>query len=443
MHDTVGQRAVRGLYSLVIRLALPISLYYLIWRGLRQSEYFDRWSERFALYRGTPIDGCLWIHAVSVGEVNTAAPLLDALRARDPGQVFLVTTTTPTGSARVRALWGDSVRHVYLPYDLPGAVRHFLDQFRPRLALVMETEIWPNLFAELRRREIPVIIANARLSERSFKGYRLIARLLQPAMASITCVAAQSAADAARYRKLGAREQNIHVTGNLKYDLPLPDGLADQAAAWRAGWGDRPTWIAASTHPEEEDAVLEAQRRVLEEFPQALLLWAPRHPERFGAVAATCARSGMRVGTRRGDGLPGSETQVFVIDTLGELMGFFAASDVAFLGGSLQQIGGHNLLEPVALGVPALVGPHTFNFQESTDLLLAVGAVQRVRDAASLADTLRQLFHDADERRRRGEAGRLRIASERGALGRTLELIDRCLPMEKAQPVAAPFSEPS
>ena len=211
MHDPVGHRAMRGLYSLVIRLALPISLYYLIWRGLRQREYFDRWSERFALYRGDGLSSCLWIHAVSVGEVNAAAPLLEALRQRHPEQTLLVTTTTPTGSARVRALWGDSVRHVYLPYDLPGAVRYFLAHFQPQLALVMETEIWPNLFAELQRRAVPVIIANARLSERSLKGYRPIAPLVRGAMATIDYVAAQSVADAARYRKLGAREASVQV----------------------------------------------------------------------------------------------------------------------------------------------------------------------------------------------------------------------------------------
>ena len=427
MHDPVGHRALRGLYSLVIRVALPISLYYLIWRGLRQSEYFNRWSERFALYRGDGLPSCLWIHAVSVGEVNAAAPLLAALRERHPGQDLLVTTTTPTGSARVRALWGDSVRHVYLPYDLPGAVRNFLGHFRPRLALVMETEIWPNLFAELGRRDVPVIIANARLSEKSLKGYRAIAPLVRNALAGIDCVAAQSAADAARYRKLGAPADAVCMTGNLKYDLPLPPGIAEQAADWRQHWGVRPVWIAASTHPEEEEVVIEAHRRVLAESPTALLLWAPRHPERFAAVAAAAARAGFRVASRREDGLPDAGAEVFVIDTLGELMSFYAASEVAFVGGSLQEVGGHNLLEPAALGVPALVGPHTFNFQEITDLLLAVGAVQRVADAASLSKKIGQLFRHPDERRRRGEAGRVRIASERGALARTLALIDACL----------------
>jgi len=432
MQDSVDQRVLRGLYSLVIRLALPISLYYLIWRGLRQREYFDRWSERFALYRGERLATCLWIHAVSVGEVNAAAPLLKALRERHPGQALLVTTTTPTGSARVRALWGDTVHHVYLPYDLPGAVRNFIEHFRPQLAVVMETEIWPNLFAELERREIPAIIANARLSQRSLKGYRPISPLIRGAMATIDCVAAQSEADAARYRKLGARDARVKVSGNLKYDLPLPEGIVEQAMAWRKAWGERSVWIAASTHPDEEEIVIQAHREVLVATPDALLLWAPRHPERFAAVAAACARAEFRVAQRRRDELPQAQTQVFVIDTLGELMSFYAASDVAFVGGSLQEVGGHNLLEPAALGVPALVGPHTFNFQEITELLMDAGAVQRVTDAASLSKKLGQLFRHSDERHRRGEAGRVRIAAERGALARTLKMIDRCWPAGEA-----------
>lgn len=428
MHEPLGHRALRALYSLVIRLALPISLYYLIWRGLRQDEYFDRWSERFALYRGEPIPDCLWLHAVSVGEVNAAIPLVNALRQAHPQRALLVTTTTPTGSARVRALWGDSVLHVYLPYDLPGAVRHFLEHFHPAIALVMETEIWPNLFAELQRRNVPAIIANARLSERSLKAYRPIAPLVRVTMSTIDHVAAQSEADAGRYRKLGAPADRVHATGNLKYDLPLADHLPGQARAWRASWGgQRPVWIAASTHPEEEAVVLQAHRAVLAAFPDALMLWAPRHPERFGAVATASTRAGLRVATRRNDTLPNADSEVFVVDTLGELMAFYAAADVAFVGGSLQEVGGHNLLEPAALGVPALVGPHTFNFTEITQLLLDTGAVQRIADATSLGAKLCELLADPEERSRRGEAGRLRIEAERGALARTLELVESCL----------------
>jgi len=430
MHETLAQRAWRSIYSLVARLGLPFSMFYLVWRGLRLRPYLDRWSERFALYREPGPAGCLWLHAVSVGEVNAAAPLLAALRLRHPGSVFLVTTTTPTGSARARTLWADQVEHAYLPYDMPGAVRHFLDHFRPRLAVVMETEIWPNLYAELGRRDIPLAIVNARLSEQSLRSYRPIRPLLSGALARVRCVAAQSKGDSERYRRLGARPETLSVTGNLKYDIELPDGLAEQALRWRQTWGARPVWIAASTHPEEEAIMLAAHQALQKQFPQALLLWAPRHPERFEVVANEAGRAGFSVARRSSDGLPSATTAVFVIDTLGELLAFYAAADVAFVGGSLQPIGGHNLLEPAALGIPALVGPHTGNFREITELLLQAGAVLRVSDAASLVAAVTAWWLDPALASRCGAAGRNRIAVERGALARTLVLLDRLYPSE-------------
>jgi 3-deoxy-D-manno-octulosonic-acid transferase len=337
----------------------------------------------------------------------------------------------------VRALWGESVLHVYLPYDLPGAVRNFLDHFHPAIALVMETEIWPNLFADLQRRGVPAIIANARLSERSLKAYRPIAPLVRITMATIDHVAAQSEADAARYRKLGAPAERVHATGNIKYDLPAPGPLVEQAREWRQRWGGRAVWIAASTHPDEEAAMLQAHRAGLAAFPGALMLWAPRHPERFATVAAASTRAGLRVATRRADQFPLADTEVFVIDTLGELMGFYAAADVAFVGGSLQDVGGHNVLEPASLGVPALVGPHTFNFTEITELLLETGAVQRVADATALGEKLCALLLQPEERVRRGEAGRLRIEQERGAVARTLRLVESCLDYSASRSTAS------
>jgi 3-deoxy-D-manno-octulosonic-acid transferase len=320
------------------------------------------------------------------------------------------------------------VRHVYLPYDLPGAVRNFLDHFRPRVAVVMETEIWPNLFAELHARGIPLLVANARLSGRSLRGYRPIAPLVAAALAKVDVVAAQSQADAGRYRRLGAPPERVQVTGNIKYDLRVPVGIEGLALRWRAAWGaQRPVWIAASTHPDEEEAVRAAHAAVLRQHPGALLLWAPRHPERFAAVAGDAADAGFRVATRRRDTLPGPDTQLFVVDTLGELMAFFAAADIAFVGGSLQAIGGHNVLEPAALGVPALVGPHTFNFQEITALLVEAGAVQRVADAAALAAAVDKAFRDPAAAQAQGAAGRVRIAGERGALARTMDLLDPLL----------------
>jgi len=363
-----------------------------------------------------------------VGEVNAAAPLIKRLLASHPSVPMLVTTVTPTGSARVAALFGDSVRQVYLPYDTPGAVRHFLDHFRPRLALVMETEIWPNLFSEVARRRIPLLIVNARLSERSLRGYQLIRPLIRAALKAVDVLAAQSEADLLRYRQLGLDVSQGEVSGNIKYDLELPAGLAEQAAQWRQEWGDRPVWIAASTHAEEEAAVIDAHREVLRRFPTALLLWAPRHPERFAAVAELAANAGLRVDNRRDAGQPEADCQCFVINSLGELLAFYAASDVAFVGGSLQPIGGHNLLEPAAVGVPALVGPHTFNFEEIADVLLQAGAAQRVADGGALAPAVIELLADADQRRRRGDSGRRCVEEARGALERTLRRIEPYLP---------------
>ena len=413
-----------GLYSLLLVLLLPTTLYHLIWRGMRQREYLQRWAERFAFYPTTAEPVATWLHAVSVGEVNAAAPLVRALRAAHPERALLLTTVTPTGSARAAELFGDSVRQVYLPYDTPGAVRNFLDHFQPAQAIVLETELWPNLFVEAARRDIALVIVNARLSARSLRGYRWIGRLVRIALRAVAHVAAQSPDDLERYRQLGLDPARGSVPGNLKYDLDLPVDLAARGVARRAAWGDRRVWIAASTHPDEEAAVLAAHRAVLARWPDALLLWAPRHPERFERVFDQAASSGLRVQRRTRDGEPGIDAQCFVIDTLGELLAFYASSDVAFVGGSLQPVGGHNPLEPAALGVPAIVGPHTFNFQDITARLVAVDAVRAVASADALGPAIVEWLGDPDERRRRGEAGRDSIAGERGALARTLVVID-------------------
>lgn len=422
---------MRGLYSSIMYLFAPLTLYHLVWRGFHQREYFRRWGERFGRYATPPRHGAIWIHAVSVGEVNAAIELVAALRARYPQRALLITTTTPTGSARVRALWPDTVSHVYLPYDLPGAVRRFLDHVDPVLAVVMETEIWPNLFWACRDHGVPLLIANARLSERSLTGYLPLLPLVRSALRCVHTVAAQSQADAERYRKLGIDAPRVRTFGNLKYDLRLPDGLASQARAWRAQWGAaRPVWIAASTHEEEESVVLNTHAQLRGVFPDLLLLWAPRHPERFRSVEIQARERGFVTRTRSEDGLPGADTHCFVIDTMGELLAFYAAADLAFVGGSVQPIGGHNLLEPAALGVPAVVGPHTFNFAEVTARLIAVRAVVQVHDAGALPSALEWLLCDLPRRLAMGSAARELVASSRGALARTLALIAEQLPVE-------------
>jgi 3-deoxy-D-manno-octulosonic-acid transferase len=415
----------RALYTLTMYLLTPVILYRLALRGLRYREYLARWQERFGFFRDPGLDRPIWIHAVSMGEVNAAAPLIDALMRRHAETPFVITTVTPTGSMRVEKLYGGRVFHVYLPYDLPASVRRFLDRIRPRLAVIMETEIWPNLFFACHDRGIPIVMANARLSERSLRGYGPVRPLARRAIRRAAHVAAQSQPDAERLIRLGANRHRLSVAGNTKYDMQVPPGLDVDGARLRESWGaGRPVWIAASTHEGEESAVVEAHVRVLRRFPDALLLWCPRHPERFRHVAQLCRQFGFETATRSEDGTGRPGIQCFVGDTLGELLLFYAASDVAFVAGSLQPIGGHNVLEPAALARPVLVGPAMFNFEEITSTLEAADAIVRVRDAATLGDAVTRLFVDSAEARAIGERALRVFLSERGAVDRVMAIID-------------------
>ncbi len=423
------ERLLRGLYSVALYVLVPITLYHLVWRGFRQPAYFHRWPERYALYRGaTPFPRTLWVHAVSVGEVNAAVPLVNALRRVRPDLRLLVTTITPTGSERVQALWGGDVEHVYLPYDLPGAVGRFLRHYRPCAALIMETELWPNLLFGCRDHGVPSFILNARLSERSLKGYRVLAPLVGRALRTVTRVAAQSAADAIRFVRLGARTDQVAEVGNLKFDVAIPDTLEAFARECRASSGQRLAWIAASTHPDEEAAVLAIHRQLRARHPDLLLLWAPRHPERFRGAVESARALGWRVSTRSRSQWPGAMDDVFVIDTLGELLHFYACADVAFVGGSLQAIGGHNLLEPAAAGVAIVTGPHLHNFEEISRRLEEAGALRVGDDKATVQAALAQLLAEPVARERMVEAGRRLVDRGRGALAQTLILLQPALP---------------
>lgn len=428
------ERVLRGLYSAALYLLLPITLYHLVWRGFHQRAYFQRWKERYASYDARGEDAPLWLHAVSVGEVNAAAPLVDRLRALRPDLRLVVTTITPTGSERVQALWGDAVTHVYLPYDLPGAVGRFLDHFRPALALIVETELWPNLLFGCRDRGIPTHILNARLSARSLRGYRVLAPLIRRALRTVRLVAAQSREDGKRFVQLGADPQHVQVTGNLKFDMaPVEtEEIVRDFAAARGASG--PAWIAASTHEHEEAAVLEAHRLLRRRHPDALLLWAPRHPERFRAVAELARAQGYAVATRSEDGWPGADADVFVADTLGELARLYACAQIAFVGGSLQPVGGHNLLEPAATGTAILTGPHLHNFADIARRLREAEAMRVVDDAGALAAALIALFEDAATRARMARNAAQLLEDGRGALERTLALIAPMLPAGANRP---------
>lgn len=429
MRRDLGEILLRGLYSALLYLLLPVTVYHLIWRGFRVREYFQRWGERYASYSQARNQPCVWLHAVSVGEVNAAAPLVNALREQRPDIRWVITTITPTGSERVRALWGDTLEHVYLPYDVPGSVGRFLQHFSPSLALILETELWPNLLFGCRDRGIPVYILNARLSARSLRGYRLLRALIGRVLRTVKCVAAQSADDAARFIALGAHPEQVVALGNLKFDIAAPSHLQRFVADFRSALGaKRPIWIAASTHEGEEVAVIEIHRHLRETMPDLLLLWAPRHPERFQRVEALVQETGWRVSTRRGRQWPSAEDVVFVIDTLGELMTFYACADVAFVGGSLQAIGGHNLLEPAAVGTPSITGPHLHNFAEISTRMSQAGAVRICEDALGVAQALQELLQDDAARAVMAQAGEQLVSNGRGALQRTLETIAADLP---------------
>lgn len=420
---------MRKLYSLLIYLLTPLALVHLAFRGLRNRDYFRRWPERFA-YLDVPESrkGGIAVHAASMGEVSAASALIRELLDRFPEYPLCVTTLTPTGSDRVRALFSDTVFHAYAPLDLPGAVRRFFHRTRPRLLIIMETEIWPNLLFEAASRGIPVLIANARISENSIGAYRRLVQFVGPALRSVTRIGAQSRLDADRLIELGAQTGRLSVTGNLKFDVDLPLGLVEQAEPIRLAWGtDRLVLLAGSTHEADETAVFEAFRPLLADYPKALLVLVPRHPERFRRAAQLAAAAGLSVSLRsEGISCPRS-TQCFVIDSMGELMRYYAACDVAFVGGSMDRIGGQNVLEPAALGKPVIVGPHTFNFKDITEQLIDGGAAFRVQDAGELGNAVNRLFGNPELRDRMGRAGKNLVKSGQGALQRTLELVDDVL----------------
>jgi len=420
---------VRWLYGLLTYLLTPFLLGHLFWRSRTNPGYRQRIGERFGFGIPEQSQSSIWVHAASVGEVQAAAALIRQLLERHPDVPLVVTTMTPTGSARVRDLFGDSVLHSYLPYDQPAAVRRFFNRARPQTAIIMETELWPSLYHECGRRSVPLVLASARVSARSVKRYRRMLDLFRETLSHGVFVAAQTEADAARFRELGASDERTHVTGNIKFDFRLSDDVEHQGREFRALHApDRPVWIAASTHDGEEQAVLDAHRAVLAAHPDALLLWVPRHPERFPSVTAQLERAGMPFVTRSSGAKCSPRTQAFLGDSMGELMMFYAAADVAFVAGSLVPIGGHNLLEPASLGLAALTGPYNFNAVDIAELLAEQGAVEILPGADALAPALAGLLGDAQERARRGEAGLSVVASNRGALKRLMELLSPLLP---------------
>ena len=424
---------MRYLYSLTFYLLFPMILLRLWWKGLKVPAYRQRLKERLGFFPTLPEPGCIWIHAVSLGEMIIAIPIINALKKRYPHLKFLITTMTVTGSGLASKQVNDELSHVYVPYDLPGVVQRFLNRVQPRMLIIMETELWPNLLHYTASRKIPILLANARLSERSARGYRFIPALTRQMLLNINLIAAQTKEDAERFNRLGADSKRVAVVGNVKFDTPVPMELVEQGYALRRSWmGSRPTVIAASTHAGEEEKILKAFSELIKTFPEALLILVPRHPERFEEVALLCKKCGYSV-VRRSENQPcNMETQVFLGDSLGELFLYYAASDVAFVGGSLVPIGGHNLLEPAALGLPIISGPHIFNFARISKLLQEADALVWVDDEKSLAKIWSELLSDEFRRTEMGKRGMGVLEGNRGALQRHLDSIAELLFSEGA-----------
>lgn len=423
---------MRHFYSAIFYLLLPLVVLRLLWRALKAPEYAKRWAERFGFIPRMSTQPRIWLHAVSVGETLAAVPMIKQLLARYPEHQLLITTTTPTGSERVQALFSDDARieHCYAPYDLPDCLYRFLNRVQPSLFIVMETELWPNTIAACHKRAILSVVANARLSAKSARGYEKFSALTKPMLKAIDCVAVQNAVDGQRFLDLGLPVSQLSVTGSIKFDLDLSDALCAQATTLKQQWsgdGQRLIWLVASTHPGEDEQILDAFSAVHQQCSDALLVLVPRHPERFDSVFELCQSRGFATQRRSQIASPSASSSVFLGDTMGELLLFFGASDIAFVGGSLVPVGGHNLIEPAAWSLPVLSGPNLHNFAEVEQLLTDASALLIARDSQELSQQVLALLDDRQRRLEMGRAAKQVAEANRGALARLLELIDRQL----------------
>jgi len=420
----------RFFYSVSIYLLSQIILLRLLYRALRAPAYARRWRERFGFVAQTNGGKTIWLHSVSVGETLAAVPLVKALQQRYPDYRLTVTCMTPTGSERIQAAFGDSVDHYYAPYDMPDSVARFLNRVRPELLLIMETELWPNTIAACSSRSIPVILANGRLSAKSAAAYGKIPRLVGSMLRSISAVVAQHDDDGNRFARLGLPPEALTISGNIKFDLHLDSEVRAKAQSLTTEWqgeNQRPVLLAASTHAGEDELILQAYGQIKAALSVApLLVLVPRHPERFNQVAQLCEQAGFVV-ARRSTGEPTAPADILLGDTMGELMSFYGACDLAFVGGSLVPTGGHNMIEAAAWGVPVVTGPHLFNFAEASRLLIEGDAMIVCEDADSLAEQCIGLFANRQRCTQMGDAAHRIAEANRGALDRLLAVIDHRL----------------
>ncbi len=410
----------RFLYSLFLYLALPFVPLKLLWRGIKQPAYLKHCGERFGFYNGPVNQPIIWLHCVSVGETRAAEPLIQALQTQYPEHQILITNTTPTGRDASQQLFGNAVLRVYLPYDLPFAVNNFLNHFKPKIGLLMETELWFNLIAVCKQREIPLLLLNARLSEKSANGYAKLGKLASEGMQSLSAVAAQTAADFSRFQTLHAN--NISVAGNLKFDVKPPAGSVDKGLQLRKLLGNKRTiFLAASTRKGEEKHILAAVKGLDILTTNLLTIIVPRHPQRFNEVESIIQNSGLTY--QRRSHLVGSvdkNIQVVLGDSMGELFTYYAACDFTLVGGSLFEYGGQNLIEAACMGKPILIGSHTFNFADATENAIRAQAAIRVKNMAALRDSIQYLLHNAPKREKMGEAA---LSFSKASTGATMHLM--------------------
>ena len=431
----------RLLYTLIYTLLLPVILSRLLWRSRLAPAYRQRWLERFGMFNPPDFDPrkpTIWLHAVSVGETLAAVPLIKQLQLEHPDWQWIITTTTPTGSEQVRAIFSDAllknplgnfkktVAHVYAPYDLPIFLSAFIKRTQPSLAIVMETELWPNTLHSCRTHNIPVIIANARLSEKSARGYKKLLPLTRNMLADVSIVAAQQNVDGEYFINLGLAREKLSVTGSIKFDLDLGDAIRNTAAALRLQWSsneNRKVWLAASTHPGEDEIILQAFAELKKQFSDLLLALVPRHPERFSTVATQCKQAGWNIIKRSDNTNPNTGTDIVIGDTMGELLAFYGAADIAFVGGSLVPVGGHNLIEPAAWACPVISGPHLYNFSEVERLLKENNALVIAKNSDELAAAIKNWLIDEALRKDAGERAKQVADNNRGALKKLCMLI--------------------
>lgn len=422
---------MRTFYTLLFYLFCPVIVLRLLWRGCKNPDYRQRIAERFAVYPAQHhSSGVLWFHAVSVGEAEALFPLIRELQARHPNAKWLITTTTPTGSARVQSVLKETVSHVYLPYDVPDAIERFMRHFKPELAVFMETEIWPNIYAYCGRQAIPLYIINARLTEKSARGYQKIPSLIRPALANITAIAAQTTDDQNRFIQIGANPQRIVTLGNIKFDVNLSQEHVEQGQQLKqAVFKGRFVWICASTHPEEEAICLTLYQQLKQAIPELLLLIAPRHPERFLTVQKLAEQRGFVTITRSANLTCLTTTDIYLADTLGDLKMLYTAADIALVGGSLVPIGGHNILEAAVAGVPILFGPYMNNFKLIAQNILAEQAAIQCLNDKDLANAVLMLYQSPEQRLAMTQKAKAFIVKNQGVMLKTCSLLETSLSM--------------